>query len=202
MSDKGLLFVVSAPSGAGKTTICNKAINFFPTLKTSVSYTTRKPREGEKEGVDYYFTTEEDFENMKKGGEFLECATVHGNMYGTSAKEVNNMLDQGLDVLFDIDVQGAKQIKEREEDAVFIFLLPPSLQTCEERLKKRGDLPDEEILLRLERARKEVENAHWYDYLIINDIIEKAFEEFKSIIVAEKNKTKRVESLLDKILKV
>ncbi len=200
MSAKGLLFVVSAPSGAGKTTICNKAINFFPTLKTSVSYTTRKPREGEKEGVDYYFTSEEDFEDMKKGGEFLEYATVHGNMYGTSAKEVNNMFDQGLDVLFDIDVQGAQQIKEREQDAVFIFLLPPSLQACEERLKKRGDDTDEEILLRLERARKEVENAHLYDYLIINDTIDKAFEKFKSIIIAEKNKTKRVGSLLDKIL--
>ena len=202
MSAKGLLFVVSAPSGAGKTTICNKAINFFPYLKTSVSYTTRKPREGEKEGVDYYFTTEEDFEDMKKGGEFLEYATVHGNMYGTSAKEVNNMFDQGLDVLFDIDVQGAQQIKEREQDAVFIFLLPPSLQACEERLKKRGDDTDEEILLRLERARKEVENAHLYDYLIINDTIDKAFEKFKSIIIAEKNKTKRVKSLLDKILEV
>ncbi len=200
MSAKGLLFVVSAPSGAGKTTICNKAINFFPTLKTSVSYTTRKPREGEKEGVDYYFTSEEDFEDMKKEGEFLEYATVHGNMYGTSAKEVNNMFDQGLDVLFDIDVQGAQQIKEREQDAVFIFLLPPSLQACEERLKKRGDDTDEEILLRLERARKEVENAHLYDYLIINDTIDKAFEKFKSIIIAEKNKTKRVKSLLDKIL--
>jgi guanylate kinase len=202
MSAKGLLFVVSAPSGAGKTTICNKAINFFPTLKTSVSYTTRKPREGEKEGVDYYFTTEEDFENMKKEGEFLEYATVHGNRYGTSAREVNNMFDQGLDILFDIDVQGAQQIKEREEDAVFIFLLPPSLQSCEERLKKRGDLPDGEMLSRLGRARKEVENAHLYDYLVINDTIDKAFEKFKSIIIAEKNKTKRVKSLLDKILEV
>jgi guanylate kinase len=202
MSNKGLLFVVSAPSGAGKTTICNKAINFFPDLKTSVSYTTRKPREGEKEGVDYYFTTEEDFEDMKKGREFLEYATVHDNRYGTSAKEVNKMFDQGLDVLFDIDVQGAQQIKEREEDAVFIFLLPPSLQACEERLKKRGDDTNEEILLRLERARKEVESAHLYDYLIINDTIDKAFEKFKSIIIAEKNKTKRVKALLDKILDV
>ncbi len=202
MSDKGLLFVVSAPSGAGKTTICNKAINFFPYLKTSVSYTTRKPREGEKEGVDYYFTTEEDFKRMNKVEEFLECATVHGNMYGTSAKEVNNMLSQGLDVLFDIDVQGAKQIKDKKKDAVLIFLLPPSLEICEERLKRRGDDTDEEILLRLNRARKEVENAHWYDYLIINDTIDEAFEKFKSIIIAEKNKTKRARSLLDKILKV
>jgi guanylate kinase len=112
------------------------------------------------------------------------------------------MFDQGLDVLFDIDVQGAQQIKEREEDAVFIFLLPPSLQACEERLKKRGDDTNEEILLRLERARKEVESAHLYDYLIINDTIDKAFEKFKSIIIAEKNKTKRVKALLDKILDV
>jgi len=202
MSDKGLLFVVSAPSGAGKTTICNKAINFFPNLKTSVSYTTRKPREGEKEGVDYYFTTEENFKRMNKAGEFLECATVHGNMYGTAAKEVNNMLSQNLDVLFDIDVQGAKQIREREEDAVFIFLLPPSLQVCEERLKRRGDDTAEDIVLRLERARNEVENALWYDYLIINDKIDEAFEKFKSIIIAEKNRTKRVRSLIDTVLRV
>lgn len=200
MREKGLLFVVSAPSGAGKTTLCNKAIGFFSTLKTSVSYTTRKPREGEKEGVDYFFTSQEDFENMKEMGGFLEYATVHGNMYGTSAKEVKDMLNEGLDVLFDIDVQGAKQIKEKEKDAVLIFLLPPSLEICEERLKRRGDDADEEILLRLDRARKEVENAHWYDYLIINDTIDKAFEKFKSIIIAEKNKTKHVRSLLDHVL--
>ena len=201
MSKKGLLFVVSAPSGAGKTTLCNKAINFFPCLKTSVSYTTRKPREGEKEGVDYYFTTEEDFKRMNKVGGFLEYATVHGNMYGTSTSEVKNMLNEGLDLLFDIDVQGAKQIKDKKKDAVLIFLLPPSLQTCEERLKRRGDDTDEEILLRLDRARKEVENAHWYDYLIINDTIDGAFEKLKSIIIAEKNRTKHVRSLLDHVLK-
>jgi guanylate kinase len=201
MSKKGLLFVVSAPSGAGKTTLCNKAISFFPYLKTSISYTTRKPREGEKEGVDYFFTSQEDFQNIQEIGGFLEYATVHGNMYGTSAKEVKNMFNEGLDVLFDIDVQGARQIKERGEDAVFIFILPPSLEICEERLKRRGDDTDEEILLRLDRARKEIENAHWYDYLIINDTIDGAFEKFKSIIIAEKNKTKRVRSLLDHVLK-
>jgi guanylate kinase len=201
MSGNGLLFILSAPSGAGKTTLCNKAIRFFPDLKTSVSYTTRKPREGEKDGIDYYFISRDAFEKKEKKGEFLECATVHGNNYGTDAQEVQDKLSHGFDVLFDIDVQGAQQIKEKEAEAVFVFLLPPSLEICEDRLKSRGNDTEEEIVLRLERARKEIESALWYDYLIINDTIEDAFEKFKSIIIAEKNKTKRVKSHLNHVLK-
>ena len=200
MREKGLLFIVSAPSGAGKTTLCRKAVNFFPNLHFSLSYTTRRPRKGEREGVDYYFISNKAFQDMYEKGEFLEWAEVHGNRYGTHAMEVESTINSGCDLLFDIDVQGARQIKNNWKDGVFIFILPPTLEACKKRLKKRGGDSEQEISIRVERARQEITNAGWYDYLIVNDTVEEAFERLKSIIIAEKNRTKRVCSLIDSVL--
>ena len=200
MEGKGIFFIISAPSGAGKTTLCNKAVEYFPSLRLSISHTTRRPRKDERDGVDYHFVLAKTFQEMFEKGEFLECAEVHGNRYGTSINEVRNLLDQGFDLLFEIDVQGAEQIKDKLKDGAFIFLLPPSLEACKERLQKRGGDTDEEISSRLKRARSEIEAAFWYDYFIINDTIDEAFEKLKSIIIAEKNRTIHMRSLIKTIL--
>ncbi|MBI5894106.1 MAG: guanylate kinase [Deltaproteobacteria bacterium] len=183
---KGILFIVSAPSGAGKTTLCKMAVDFFSDLRHSVSYTTRPPRDGEINGIDYNFVTQETFDKMFKNKEFLECAEVHGYKYGTSIKDLHELIARGLDVMLDIDVQGARQVKDSEETQnfkkVFIFIMPPSIEVCEERLKNRGKDDTETIKKRVENARKEITKSIWYDYNIVNDDLETAFEEFKSII--------------------
>lgn len=198
MEGKGLLFIVSAPSGAGKTTLCRMAVDFFPKMEHSVSYTTRGPRENERDGEDYNFVSSSTFQEMLERGEFLEWAEVHGYLYGTSKDDLERLLKKGYDVMLDIDVQGAKQIKSKGKEGVYIFISPPSLDLCRERLKIRGVDSEEEIRKRLNNAKRELAEAIWYDYIIINNSLDDAFDRLKSIIVAEKSRAFRMKAYLPK----
>lgn len=190
---RGLLFVVSAPSGAGKTTLCKQIVSIVPDLWHSISYTTRKPRPGEEHGRDYYFVEERVFQEMIERNEFLEYARVYGHWYGTPRKALADKLEQGLDVLLEIDVQGAMQVKKKFEDAVYIFILPPSLEVLRTRLQTRaGDSP-EEIQRRLQKAREEVWSYREYYYIVRNDDLKQSLKELESIFLAERIKTKRLD---------
>lgn len=193
MDRRGLLYIVSAPSGAGKTTLCRQLVATVPNLWHSVSYTTRQPRPGEDHGRDYFFTDEATFLAMVERMEFLEWARVYGQYYGTPRKPIVDRLDQGIDVLLEIDTQGAAQIKKKFEDAVYIYILPPSLKTLRTRLQNRaGDSP-EEIKRRLQKAREEVWSYRDYYYIVRNDDITQSLKELESIFVAERTKTKRLD---------
>lgn len=209
VKNNGILFIVSAPSGAGKTTLCRMAVDYFSDLRHSISYTTRPPRDGEQNGVDYHFVNKEIFQGMTLRGEFLEWAEVHGNRYGTSLHDMKSLLKKGLDIILDIDVQGARQVKKQlsvksDPLAVFVFILPPSLEACEQRIINRGKDNHETISSRLENAKSEIKELVWYDYLIINENIEDAFERLKSIIMAEKSRreimTVHVKKLYSEVL--
>ncbi len=183
---KGILFVISAPSGAGKTTLCAEAMKIFPDIRMSVSCTTRKMRQGEIEGVDYNFINHDQFKNMIKKGAFAEWAEVHGEMYGTSVETIRKAEAEGIDLILDIDWQGAKQIRESLNTGVYIFILPPNIAELEKRLKGRGKDTEEVIKRRLNNAKKEIEHAHSYDYNIINDNLKESVTCLKSIIIAER----------------
>ncbi|OMH39849.1 guanylate kinase [Desulfurobacterium indicum] len=198
---KGLLIVISAPSGTGKTTLVNMLMKAFPKMEFSVSCTTRKPRPGEIDGKDYYFISFEEFEKKIENNELLEWAEVYGNFYGTPKDKVIEALNEGKDILLDIDTQGALQVKKNYPDAVLIFILPPSLKELERRLRNRGTEDEETIEKRLLIARRELSLATKYDYIIINDKIEEAFEKLKSIVTAERWRTKRVEEHLPELIK-
>ena len=198
---KGLLIVISAPSGTGKTTLTHMLLKEFPDMEFSVSYTTRKPRTGEVNGKDYFFVDRETFEKMIEEGDFLEWAEVYGNLYGTSKSQVLKALNEGKDVLLDIDTQGALQVKKNFPEAVLIFILPPSLKELERRLRNRGTDDEETIERRLKTARVEIERAPLYDYIVVNDVLEKAYENLKSIVVAEKCRTERLKGQFEKIVK-
>ncbi len=189
---KGDLFVVSAPSGAGKTTLCRRLLAELPDLSFSVSYTTRPPRHGEMDGVAYHFVTRERFLAMREAGEFFEWAEVHGNFYGTGKGEVTSRISQGEDVLLDIDVQGARRIREIFPEAVTIFVLPPSWEALEKRLGGRGTEDREVLALRLTNARTELDAAHEYDYLVVNDEIDRALADLVGIVRARRCLTSRV----------
>lgn len=190
MGRRGLLFVVSAPSGAGKTTLCKEVVSSVPGLWHSVSYTTRKPRPGEQDGREYRFVDEKAFQDMVQRNEFVEWAQVHGHFYGTPRTMLSDKLESGSDVLLEIDVQGAKQVRKKHADAVFIFILPPSLEALESRLAERGgDTPDE-IQRRMQKAREEVWSYREYYYIVINADFKQACKELESIIFAERTKTK------------
>ncbi len=197
---RGSLFIVSAPSGAGKSTLSNKAVEDFDGLEFSVSYTTRGPREGETDGVEYRFIDKERFDEMASSGGFVEYASVHGNSYGTGRSDLMGLLDAGTDVLLDIDVQGAEQIRtSMEGEGVFIFILPPSMDECGERLKKRGLDEAGAIEMRLKGAVAEIGKCLDYEYIIINDDLQESFERLKSIILAERTRRRRVESKVKEI---
>ncbi|EDP74126.1 guanylate kinase [Hydrogenivirga sp. 128-5-R1-1] len=189
---KGELFILSAPAGGGKTTITNLLLKEIPNLTRVITCTTRNPREGEVNGKDYIFLSKEEFEQGIKEGKFLEYAVVHGNYYGTPKEEVEKLLNEGKDVILVIDVQGMRQIKGKIRPLTTIFLIPPSIEELVNRMKKRGDSP-EEIQKRLETAKKEFPAWKEYDYIVINDILEDAKEKIKTIILAQKNKTERFE---------
>lgn len=185
--DNGLLLVLSAPSGCGKTTIVRKVMRHLPGLVFSVSHTTRHPRPGEQDGVHYHFVDGAAFSairNQQPTG-FLEWAEVHGNMYGTSVDEVNRHQRAGYDVILDIDVQGAAQVRQRA-NPVTVFIAPPSLKELERRLRGRGTEEEATIAVRLNNARKELACAGGYDYLIVNDQLDNAVESLRSIIIAER----------------
>lgn len=194
--NKGNIFIVSAPSGAGKTTICQKLTELFPDIRHSVSYTTRLQRNGEVNDRDYTFVNESEFLKMAEAGEFVEWAKVHGNLYGTSKRRLKEMMDQGISVVLDIDTQGAKQIRGCYDDGVYIFILPPSMETLRERLEKRMSNSPDEIELRMKRAADEIREYKNYDYVIVNNDIEIALEELKAIVTAESKKTDKIDHQL------
>lgn len=187
----GILFIVSAPSGAGKTTLCREVNRLIPDLKYSTSYTTRMPRSGESNRKDYIFVTAEEFGDMIKRGEFAEWAEVHGNLYGTSIKELKDLREEN-DVILDIDTQGAMQIKKRYGEGIYIFILPPSMDALEERLRKRMSNSDLEIKERLIRAKEEITEYKEYEYVIINDDFSEALSELKAIIISERCRRERI----------
>ncbi|KIX12879.1 guanylate kinase [Dethiosulfatarculus sandiegensis] len=182
MSQKGRIFVLSAPSGTGKSTVGERVRQRLPRLAYSVSVTTRKPRPGEEHGKDYFFVSVEDFKKRIARGEMAEYAEVYGNYYGTSALVLEELMDQGKDVFLDIEIKGAAQIRKSIKDACLIFLLPPSLEELEKRLRSRGTETEEEIKKRLDRVTLEMEQAPLYDYRVVNDDLEKAVEEVCEII--------------------
>lgn len=193
--EKGLLIVLSGPSGAGKGTLLSEVKKMGLDFKLSVSVTTRAPRVGEVEGVNYFFKTKEQVEIMKKNGELLESKEVFGNTYGTSKKFVEDNLNLGNDVVLEIDTQGAFEVKSKKHEAVMIFIVPKDLQTLHDRLVGRGTEDEKQVLARFGEAKAEIENAKNYDYLIINDTIEKCAQEFIAIVNAEKLKISQKRNL-------
>ena len=188
----GNLFIISAPSGTGKTTILKKTIAAMKKIVFSVSHTTRTPRAGEQEGVDYFFIDKDVFLTMEQQGLFLEWAEVHGNLYGTSRSTVQAAAEQGLDIILDIDVQGARQVNEKFKDkGVFIFIAPPSLEELARRLAGRSTEAEAIIATRLANAKEEMKSIDEYDFVIVNDTVEQAVEVLKSIIIAERSRTRR-----------
>jgi guanylate kinase len=183
---RGSLFVISAPSGSGKTTLVRRLLESLDDIGFSISLTTRPVREGERDGVDYHFVTEEVFRRKVAEGEFLEWAEVHGNLYGTSRVETEKTRASGKDILLDVDVQGAEQIRAAVPDAVTLFVLPPSFRVLEERLRGRRQDTPEVIDGRLEEARREVDHYEDYDYVLINESVEKTAELFKAIVLAQR----------------
>ena len=180
---KGLPLVVCAPSGAGKTTLVTKLRQEFP-LDFSISCTTRSPRGDEKNGIDYIFLSKEEFRSRIAAGYFAEWAEVHGNYYGTPLQPVKDSLEQGRDILFDIDVQGAAQISLALPEARFVFILPPSLEELERRLRGRGTDSDESIALRLSHAAAEIRESHWFDALVVNDDLDAAYDRLRAFYIA------------------
>jgi guanylate kinase len=193
---KGSLFIVSAPSGAGKTTLCKEVVLSLPNLKESVSYTTRPPRIGEVNDRDYTFISKAEFRTMVERGEFVEWAEVHGELYGTSKKRLEELMSSGIDVIMDIDVQGAMQLKEKYREGIYIFVLPPSLEALKERLRARMANSEEEIEERLRRAVvEEMKYYYKYDYVIINDTLENALKELEAIIISHRVRRVRIDPL-------
>jgi len=200
MTARGALFVVSAPSGAGKTTIIRRALEQVDRLCFSVSHTTRPMRAGEREGVDYFFVSREVFEDMAQRGGFLEWARVHDNLYGTSHDAVNKGLEKGDDVVLDIDVQGAAQVKKRVPESVQILVSPPSYTSLKERLVKRGLDRPETVERRLANAKGELSRFPMYDYVIINQELTAAVDDLKSILKARRLTVARLEGRVVEIL--
>ena len=190
---RGTLVVVSAPSGAGKTTLCREVRSLIPDLTYSVSYTTRAPRPGEAEGKDFYFVSAAAFKAMVEQNEFAEWAIVHDNYYGTAARPLEQALAAGLDILLDIDTQGARQLRTRYPEAISIFIAAPSLQLLEERLRERKSDAPREIAGRMARAREEIAAWREYNYLIINRDLKEAVDQLASIIQAERCRTNRLQ---------
>jgi guanylate kinase len=183
---RGSLFVVSAPSGAGKTTLCRELVLRTKGLEFSISFTTRQLRSGEVDGKDYNFTSKEGFKEMVSNGEFIEWAEVHGNLYGTSRNRLEKTLDQGTDVIMDVDVQGARQIRKVFNDGIHVFIFPPSREALRERLQNRKNNTPEEISERLKAAADEIRDYLSYDYVIVNNVFEEALKELEAIVVSRR----------------
>lgn len=192
MKREGIILIISAPSGAGKTTLCHGLLQRFPNMKESISYTTRIPRAGEVPGQDYYFVSRQEFQRMVDEDAFAEWAEVHGNLYGTALATIEDARKNGVDLVLDIDCQGACRLKEQIGRCVYIFILPPSMEELRRRLENRSSDDQEVIERRIERAAEEIREARWYDYIIINDNFETAFEELAAIVVAHSRKTFRM----------
>ena len=189
---RGILFIISAPSGTGKTTLCKQLTSTVPGLWHSISYTTRKPRAGEEHGREYFFIGETEFQQMVDRNEFVEWARVYSHLYGTPRKILIDQMEQGIDVLLEIDVQGAIQVKKKFEDAVSIFILPPSMQVLRSRLQNRASDTPEEILRRLQKVKEEVWSYREYAYVVRNEDLSQSLHELESVFLAERLKTKRL----------
>jgi guanylate kinase len=196
----GLFIVVSAPSGAGKTSIVRRVLEKCPNLLYSISYTTRPPRRGEADGKDYYFVTEKDFRDRIARGEFAEWEEYSGYLYGTSVKTMKAFLEKGFDLILDIDPRGASVLKKHYPGGIFVFIFPPSMDELKRRLNGRGSDSKEEMKARLNRAFGEVREVAWYDYVIFNDELKSAIDLLISIYVAEKHKRERVTEKINDFL--
>jgi len=190
--NRGSLFIVSAPSGAGKTTLCRKVLSTLPHLKFSVSYTTRQPRKGEVNDREYTFIRRDEFTGMIKKGDFIEWAEIHGELYGTSKKRLDELLAAGNDVLLDIDIQGASQVRKKSREGVYIFILPPSLKVLRTRLEKRMTDSQANIKKRLKAALSEIKEYTAYDYVIMNDVLNDAVRVLEAIVIAHRARRKKI----------
>jgi len=202
----GLLFFVAAPSGAGKTSLCRALMDRLAEegekpLHWSCSYTTRPARKGEVDGKDYFFVDDDTFDRMIADDEFAEWAEVHDRRYGTSKTYLENAAQEGMDLLVELDIQGAKQLKAKFESDIFIFILPPRREVLEERLRYRGSESEENIKNRLETARKEMLEWSWFNYIIINEDFDRAVELMRSVVMANRCRKNVVEPLVESILK-
>lgn len=189
--NRGIALVVSGPSGVGKGTLIGMLMNEFKNLEFSISYTTRKPRPNEIDGVHYYFVSKEEFKKMIDENKFAEWAEVHGNFYGTPIDEIEKKLKKGVDVVFDIDVQGARQLKRNLPSGIFIFIMPPSMDELKNRLIKRSQDPISDIEIRLKNAQKEINSSREFDYIVVNDDLNVAYEQLRCIYVSMKLKVRK-----------
>jgi guanylate kinase len=198
---RGLLFIVSAPSGAGKTTLAEHLVQILPNLRMSRSYTSRPERPGERDGIDYHFVSREHFQEMIAAQAFLEWADVFGNLYGTSAADTERLVGDGQDVVLTIDVQGARQVKTHGVDHTSIFVLPPSFEVLERRLRGRSKDSEEQMQKRLTAARAEAASYTDYDYVVVNDQLEPTVVRLQEIIAAERSRTHRMRGIAEEIIK-
>lgn len=197
-----LLLIISSPSGAGKTTLCNRLRKEFDDLSFSVSHTTRKPRPNEVNGREYHFVEVSEFRSLASRGAFAEWAEVHGNLYGTSLKEIETARrNNATGILFDIDFQGARQIRAKVPDAVAVFVLPPSLDELERRLRGRATDDEDTVQKRLAKAQKEIENYALFDYLVVNDDLDRAYDRLRSVVLAESARRIRKAMLAESLLR-
>jgi guanylate kinase len=201
LNKRGLLFIVSAPSGAGKTTLVERLVEQTEHLKMSRSYTSRAAREGEIDGVDYNFVSRVHFDQMIAGGDFLEWAEVFGNLYGTCASDTERMLEAGCDVVLVIDVQGARKVRQRGIESTTIFVMPPSFEVLEQRLRGRSKDLEPAIQRRLQVARDEVASFAEYDYVVINDELTAAVDRLRSIVIAERARLHRMRDEAETIVR-
>jgi guanylate kinase len=197
---RGLLFIVSAPSGTGKTTLVERLVKITPELRMSRSYTSRPMREGERDGVDYNFITREQFEQMAREQSFLEWADIYGNYYGTGAADTEDCLALGEDVVLVIDVQGARQVRHRGLENIGIFVLPPSAAVLEQRLRGRSKDTEEQIKRRLEVACREVTDVASYDYVVINDDVDGCVDRLRAIVLAERARVYMMRNAAEEII--
>jgi len=202
MKREGLTLVLSAPSGAGKTSLCRELLNIYPDIKESVSFTTRKPRPGEVEGEAYNFVSNEEFMRMVDEDAFAEWALVHGNMYGTALSTLEEARKKGVDLVLDIDCQGALKLKEQFDGGIYIFILPPSMAELRRRLESRSSDAQEVIERRILRAAEEIKESRWYDYIIINDNFDVACHELSAIIITHRRKTFRMMEQVGKLFDI
>ena len=196
MSKRGILIVISGPSGAGKGTICKALVERDKNLFVSVSATTRAPRKGEIDGINYHFLTKEDFFDKVNKGEFLEHAEVYGNHYGTLKSNIEELLEAGKNVILEIDIQGALSVKENSKEGIFIFILPPSMEELKNRIVNRGSETKESLLKRFQSAYQEINYISRYNYAVVNDVVEQAVESVENIIFAEECRVSRLDKKL------
>jgi len=198
MHTKGLLIVISGPSGAGKGTICKYLVKKNEEIFVSVSATTRNPRVGEEDGKNYHFLSREEFIKRVEKDDFLEYAEVYGNYYGTPKSKVEDMLEKGIDVILEIDIQGALKVKENFDEGVFIFILPPSMEELKQRIIKRGSETPESLMTRFKSAYQEINYVSKYNYAVVNDEVDVAVKKIEGIIAAEKCRVDRIkDTILD-----